>query len=684
MPEIIKRTLLHIQSPQEQQQQQKQHRNDTITVGILRIIINNKVKHRGNRVGLTSQITNEKITATATTMIGFQFPMPQCMKRSGGDSLYSSSSSLGFHDGSPEGLSSSSGSTSTSTSPLSAAPQHHHRYLQSSTASHNHANHLPYNSSNHEREHNEVPNNSNSKHSGNNKKQQSTKSTPSSNGQQQQQQQAARSTLSVLDYYPNLGHDGMQLMWFHDAECYGTLKEALRAPQQFIVCGNVVMAQSGRFQVPIMYNQKFKVSDIRLENWLDEIIRADTVGHTRHAIKLELMSTRVVEPAFRILASMEDRFMGPVIIGAAILTENPKSRPPVDPWTFLMLCRNRMPRCTISIGWETANDGLSHSPAISPSIIMPISNLIGPLAVRPDTHLVEQSHSNGQHGLNQRQQKQQQQQQQSPVSSNGSNGAKSPASFNSDLITSDYHEDEDDDDVEDDIDAPLDLIINISGKTLARQRHRHAAINSNDSSVHNLSHHAHHHHHPYNNYGNSNNNNARVTSTSANLLIKMTNQHQQQISAMSLSSMANHMATNLSVNKHTKDAELNNKLSNQQQTHPQQQQQQQHPNQRQTNMAECQSLSRQMIDNMIGIVKEYNLTQPVTFPVRASVVKNSISELQRLLFQVGANSTITCYAEKDDNVNLDELLMIRRAFATNQVLYDLPEEVASKLRSLVH
>ena len=49
--------------------------------------------------------------------------------------------------------------------------------------------------------------------------------------------------------------------------------------------------------------------------------------------------------------------------------------------------------------------------------------------------------------------------------------------------------------------------------------------------------------------------------------------------------------------------------------------------------------ARDMVDHMASLVKEYNLVQPVTFAVNASLLKYSICELQRLLFQVLFNET---------------------------------------------
>lgn len=90
--------------------------------------------------------------------------------------------------------------------------------------------------------------------------------------------------------------------------------------------------------------------------------------------------------------------------------------------------------------------------------------------------------------------------------------------------------------------------------------------------------------------------------------------------------------------------------------------------------------TREMIDKMASLVKEYNLTQPVTFPVQARMLKNSLGELQRLLYQVGSNSTLTVIAQQEDLISVDDLLTIRKAFASHQILFDLPEELANSLR----
>ena len=61
--------------------------------------------------------------------------------------------------------------------------------------------------------------------------------------------------------------------------------------------------------------------------------------------------------------------------------------------------------------------------------------------------------------------------------------------------------------------------------------------------------------------------------------------------------------------------------------------------------------SMNMVDQMLQIVKEYSLLQPITFPVNAALVKYSIAELQRLLFQVGTRSSCRLSSIKPHQTN---------------------------------
>lgn len=62
--------------------------------------------------------------------------------------------------------------------------------------------------------------------------------------------------------------------------------------------------------------------------------------------------------------------------------------------------------------------------------------------------------------------------------------------------------------------------------------------------------------------------------------------------------------------------------------------------------------------------------------MNGALLKISIGELQRLLFQV-PNSTLTVWSHSGDPLAVDDLLVFRKAFGINQVVYDVPVCVSS-------
>ena len=61
---------------------------------------------------------------------------------------------------------------------------------------------------------------------------------------------------------------------------------------------DVTLAETTRYPIPIMAHPPLNMSDITLDDWLMEVLRSET----GKGIKLDFKSTRVVEPAFRVLA----------------------------------------------------------------------------------------------------------------------------------------------------------------------------------------------------------------------------------------------------------------------------------------------------------------------------------------------------------------------------------------------
>ncbi|KAG8540791.1 hypothetical protein GDO81_018536, partial [Engystomops pustulosus] len=90
--------------------------------------------------------------------------------------------------------------------------------------------------------------------------------------------------------------------------------------------------------------------------------------------------------------------------------------------------------------------------------------------------------------------------------------------------------------------------------------------------------------------------------------------------------------------------------------------------------------SWEMVKEMEDICK--NLSQPVTFPVRAPVVRQSWPQLQWLL-QMSDRYSLTVWSGKDDIYPVEDLLYIREHSKEDQVFYDLFEPQKSQLKQAV-
>ncbi|KAI2811240.1 hypothetical protein RDWZM_003902 [Blomia tropicalis] len=153
---------------------------------------------------------------------------------------------------------------------------------------------------------------------------------------------------NLIDYFP-LNGDGLRLNWAHAVNSRSKLIQAISG-DDLMIEADVSLAETSRYPVPIMAHPPNNTSDLTLEDFLIEIVRSNCAK----GIKLDFKSTRVVEPAFRVLARHSDFIKGPIVLNADILTgPNNPSTTSVDAWTFLMLCRTRFPKAIISIGWTT-------------------------------------------------------------------------------------------------------------------------------------------------------------------------------------------------------------------------------------------------------------------------------------------------------------------------------------------
>ncbi|KAJ6669866.1 hypothetical protein lerEdw1_000415 [Lerista edwardsae] len=90
--------------------------------------------------------------------------------------------------------------------------------------------------------------------------------------------------------------------------------------------------------------------------------------------------------------------------------------------------------------------------------------------------------------------------------------------------------------------------------------------------------------------------------------------------------------------------------------------------------------SSAMVQEMAAICRD--LTQPITFPVRAALVRQSISELMWLL-QQSDRYTLTIWTGKDDEYSVEDLLFIRDSFDKSRVFYDILEPQNSQFRCAI-
>jgi hypothetical protein len=103
-----------------------------------------------------------------------------------------------------------------------------------------------------------------------------------------------------------------------------------------MIQADVTLADNSRYPIPIVATPPLNMSDLTLEDFLLQIIHSEG----NKGIKLDFKSTKVVEPAFRVLARHADylSLKGPLVLNADILAgENKQRAQPIDAWTFLML-----------------------------------------------------------------------------------------------------------------------------------------------------------------------------------------------------------------------------------------------------------------------------------------------------------------------------------------------------------
>lgn len=88
------------------------------------------------------------------------------------------------------------------------------------------------------------------------------------------------------------------------------------------------------------------------------------------------------------------------------------------------------------------------------------------------------------------------------------------------------------------------------------------------------------------------------------------------------------------------------------------------------------------VQQMIDVVKEQNVSQPITYPVRAGLVANNVTTIKSLLEKssnLNKSVTLTIWSSDGDTVNAKELSSLIKDVGVDKVYVDVPKDLMEKL-----
>lgn len=90
------------------------------------------------------------------------------------------------------------------------------------------------------------------------------------------------------------------------------------------------------------------------------------------------------------------------------------------------------------------------------------------------------------------------------------------------------------------------------------------------------------------------------------------------------------------------------------------------------------SYTNAQISDMLNSIHNNSVNQSVTFPVRAGIAAESLSQMQTLLSNV-SGSTLTIWSSDDDKVNVTNLRELIINVGVNKTYIDVPETLRKEL-----
>lgn len=90
------------------------------------------------------------------------------------------------------------------------------------------------------------------------------------------------------------------------------------------------------------------------------------------------------------------------------------------------------------------------------------------------------------------------------------------------------------------------------------------------------------------------------------------------------------------------------------------------------------SYTDEQIKEMLETIQKNNVSQAVTFPVRAGIAAESLENMKQLLSNV-SGSTLTIWSSEGDKVNVTNLRKLISSVGLNKVYVDVPEDLQKEL-----
>jgi len=181
-------------------------------------------------------------------------------------------------------------------------------------------------------------------------------------------------TEDVIDFFPGIGVDVSKVTWAHAVNSQDLLASSIEDAAIMMLEADVseghLTGDTEGDIIPIMAHPPHHQSDISLNDWVRQVIKANQEAGIKKGAKLDFKDLAIVKQSLEILKQNRDELTFPLWLNADILSGPGGSRTPVDANTFLSLCKEYFPDATLSVGWTTGYEqGLTYTKEMADEMV---------------------------------------------------------------------------------------------------------------------------------------------------------------------------------------------------------------------------------------------------------------------------------------------------------------------------